>query len=211
MLAGRASRAYRGNSATWAESTVKARVFAPSVKRRFSRTRSKPGWSGFSPPSIKPSGVRNNHGIKKRSLRPGASQTETQTREIMGDFEVAGYNDTEKRCPVAGCSGMVQPTMEANTGKCDVCLEWIDWSHFTKKNLREEVAALCHLQWVHWMKHLFKQGVFHPNGTFTINKKSVDLWLTQNSSYYFELSEVEKNSDRRQADKFLEVFNKNHE
>jgi len=76
--------------------------------------------------------------------------------------------------------------------------------------LREKMADQCHAQWVGWMKYLFTRGVFHKDGSFTINAKSVDRWLTQNACYYHELSEKEKDSDRKEADKFLKIV-KDHE
>lgn len=73
--------------------------------------------------------------------------------------------------------------------------------------LREKLAEQCHAQWVHWMKYLFTRGVFHKDGSFTINATSTDRWLTQNACYYHELSEQEKDSDRKEADKFLRIVN----
>lgn len=77
--------------------------------------------------------------------------------------------------------------------------------------MREALAERIHEIWIHWMKHLFTQGVFHPDGSFTIKASAVDRWLTQNASLYGELSEKEKDSDRRQADKILKVLGKHRE
>ena len=73
--------------------------------------------------------------------------------------------------------------------------------------MREALAKVSHEIWCHWMGYLFTQGVGHPDGSFTIKASAVNRWRTQNSNLYEELSEQEKDSDRRQADKILKVIN----
>lgn len=72
--------------------------------------------------------------------------------------------------------------------------------------MREDLAKLAHDQWSGWMKYLFSKGTFSDDGTFTIPKELVDRWVRQMHASYHELSEQERDSDRKEADKFLEVF-----
>jgi len=73
--------------------------------------------------------------------------------------------------------------------------------------LREKLANLCHDQWSGWTKYLFSKGIFNSDGTWTMPKWAVDRWQKQMNTYYENLSEEEKNSDRFEADKFLLLFN----
>jgi hypothetical protein len=56
------------------------------------------------------------------------------------------------------------------------------------------------------MEHLFRKCEIHPDGTATIPKWAVDRWKRQIATNYKELSEEEKNSDREEADRYLEVI-----
>lgn len=73
--------------------------------------------------------------------------------------------------------------------------------------LREKVAAFCHnVQWCGWMSHLFMNGHFNEDGTWTMPAWAVERWTRQASTPYNELSENEKKSDRREADRILELM-----
>lgn len=74
------------------------------------------------------------------------------------------------------------------------------------EELREELAELAHDQWARWMKYLFSKGTFNEDGTWTMPRDSVLRWQRQMKTPYSELSEKEKESDRAEADKFLEVI-----
>ena len=71
---------------------------------------------------------------------------------------------------------------------------------------REELAELCHKQWSGWMEYIFSKGDFNKNGSFTIPKWAVDRWRRQMKTEYHLLSEDEMESDRKEADKFLELL-----
>jgi len=73
--------------------------------------------------------------------------------------------------------------------------------------MREKLAHLCHEQWAGWMLHLFKKGTFNSDGTFTIDKEHTKRWMIQAGTKYSALSEHEQNSDRKEADRFLKIFN----
>jgi len=68
---------------------------------------------------------------------------------------------------------------------------------------KEKIAKLAHDQWSNWMKYLFGKGKKNKDGSFTIAKESVDRWERQMNTPYDKLSEKEKDSDRKEADKFL--------
>lgn len=71
---------------------------------------------------------------------------------------------------------------------------------------REALADLCHKQWSGWMHYLFRFGTQNEDGTFTMDADKVTRWRRQMETSFSELSPVEQNSDRKEADKFLVVF-----
>lgn len=72
--------------------------------------------------------------------------------------------------------------------------------------LREHLADLAHEQWSGWMRHLFDQSVFNPDGTVTIPAILVLRWERQMQTPYRKLSDKEQNSDRIEADKVLALI-----
>ena len=71
---------------------------------------------------------------------------------------------------------------------------------------RENLAKLAHEQWSGWMEYLFSKGMFNSDGTWTMPQWAVDRWKRQMKTDYKDLSESEKNSDRKEADKFIRVM-----
>lgn len=76
---------------------------------------------------------------------------------------------------------------------------------------REKLADLCHKQWSGWMKYLFSKCETLPtlslNGDIiVIPTWAVERWKRQINTPYKDLSEEEKNSDRKEADKFIELL-----
>jgi len=74
--------------------------------------------------------------------------------------------------------------------------------------VREELAELVHKQWVGWMAYLFGKCETDHDGALTIPSWAVRRWKRQMGTPYFDLSEEEKESDRKEADKILELFKK---
>jgi hypothetical protein len=72
--------------------------------------------------------------------------------------------------------------------------------------LRELFAELCHAQWSGWMRYLFSNSTENPDGSVTIPVWAVERWKRQIATPYTELSEAEKNSDRTEANKFIELL-----
>ena len=73
---------------------------------------------------------------------------------------------------------------------------------------REKVANLCHDQWSGWMRYIFDPNCSKQNadGSITIAPWAVDRWKRQMKTAYADLSKEEKDSDRREADKFIGIF-----
>lgn len=78
--------------------------------------------------------------------------------------------------------------------------------------LREKLAALAHEQWSGWMEHVFRRCEAMP-GTITgevapvvIPLWAVENWGRQMLTPYAELSEEEKDSDRKEADRVLKLL-----
>lgn len=78
--------------------------------------------------------------------------------------------------------------------------------------LREELAALCHEQWSGWMEYLFFKcepvTPMRESGPVIIPVSLVDRWNRQRRTTYADLSNEEKESDRKLADRFLAVLEK---
>lgn len=70
----------------------------------------------------------------------------------------------------------------------------------------EELASLCHAQWSGWMSHLFSIGEPQKNGAWMMPKSFVERWQRQMKTPYSNLSDSEKESDRKEADKFIQIF-----
>ena len=72
--------------------------------------------------------------------------------------------------------------------------------------MREKLAEFAHNQWSGWMKYLFSKGAFNNDGSWTMPKWAVDRWVCQMNMKYEDLSEQEKNSDRKEADGMIEIL-----
>jgi hypothetical protein len=70
--------------------------------------------------------------------------------------------------------------------------------------VRERMAGAIHTIWAHWMGYLFTQGEFNDDGSWTMPKEKVERWQRQVATSFADLSEEEKESDRRQVDKMLD-------
>ena len=73
--------------------------------------------------------------------------------------------------------------------------------------MKEKLADLCHRQWSGWMRYMFEKGTFNKDGSWTMPSHLVDRWVRQMITPYLQLSEKEQDSDRNEADRFLEVIN----
>lgn len=74
---------------------------------------------------------------------------------------------------------------------------------------REALAGLCHEQWSGWMRYLFGKctaPIHHTEGGLIIPDEFVKRWNRQVLTPYAMLSEEEKESDRKEADKIIRVL-----
>ena len=71
---------------------------------------------------------------------------------------------------------------------------------------REQLASAVHKSWSHWMQHLFANATGNPDGSVTIPAALTTRWKRQMATDYELLSESEKDSDRKQADKLLSAI-----
>lgn len=72
--------------------------------------------------------------------------------------------------------------------------------------LREALASEQHEIWAHWMEYLFLKCDQDPAGNAIIPADLVRRWERQLRTPYQGLSEQEKDSDREQADRIIEVL-----
>jgi len=63
------------------------------------------------------------------------------------------------------------------------------------EKLMNEFGNAMHEVWSHWMKHLFTQGWYNPDGTFRIKRDRVEQWKRQMNTQFSKLSEEEQNTD----------------
>ncbi len=70
----------------------------------------------------------------------------------------------------------------------------------------ELLADKEHDSWSRWMKYLFTKGTENADGTFTIDAQSVGRWTHQMETDYKDLSEKEKESDRKEVRTFIKVL-----
>lgn len=73
-------------------------------------------------------------------------------------------------------------------------------------SLREKFAAQAHEAWSGWMRHLFEKCAHNTNGTSTVPVWAVENWERQMETPYADLSEEEKESDRKEADEYLAIY-----
>ena len=67
----------------------------------------------------------------------------------------------------------------------------------------ERVAEAAHVAWSGWISYMFSKCLVNPDGSLNIPAELVERWTRQMNTPYAELSESEKDSDRREADRYL--------
>ena len=87
-----------------------------------------------------------------------------------------------------------------------------------RREMREKLAEYAHNQWSGWMEYLFskcytvylKPTLQEPDGEahLVIPKWAVDRWKRQMQTPYNDLSEEEKESDRKEADGMIAILTK---
>jgi hypothetical protein len=70
----------------------------------------------------------------------------------------------------------------------------------------DELAAIEHERWAHWQRYVHEQGVLERDGSLTIPAELVARWERQITTHYEDLSEAEKNSDKDQVARYLDLI-----
>jgi len=72
--------------------------------------------------------------------------------------------------------------------------------------LFEELAALEHVRWAHWQRYLHDQCRKADDGALIIPARLVERWERQIACRYDEMTEVERESDRQQVQRYFPVI-----
>ncbi len=70
----------------------------------------------------------------------------------------------------------------------------------------EKGADLEHDRWARWQKYMFSKGTLTPEGDLIIPAIFVDRWFRQIDTKYADLSELEKESDRKETRNYLPLL-----
>ena len=70
----------------------------------------------------------------------------------------------------------------------------------------ELLADNEHATWGSWMLYLFEKSTKNKDGTVTIPRWAVERWTRQANTEYQDLSEEEKESDRREVRHIVEIL-----
>lgn len=79
-------------------------------------------------------------------------------------------------------------------------------SNTLRKELREILAEQEHATWASWQKWVHKQGIWVKVGKgdmLALPSETIDRWEREISTPYANLSEAEKDLDRKEVDKIL--------
>jgi hypothetical protein len=72
----------------------------------------------------------------------------------------------------------------------------------------EPLADYAHSAWSGWMRYMFDKSTRNADGSVTIPPELVTRWGRQMNTPYADLPEGEKESDRKEAQKIVEVLSK---
>lgn len=70
----------------------------------------------------------------------------------------------------------------------------------------EALAELEHDRWSHWMAWQFSKMTPNADGSYTLPAQWAARWMSQRHTHYKDLSETEKESDRREARLTLQLL-----
>ena len=70
----------------------------------------------------------------------------------------------------------------------------------------EKLAEYEHDRWSRWQKYLFSKCIINEDGSMTIPKEFVERWTRQTNTSYIDLSELEKDSDRKEAIRIIDCI-----
>ena len=73
-------------------------------------------------------------------------------------------------------------------------------------DIREQLAEYAHNAWAGWLQYQFSKAELNADGTWTMPAWAVERWRRQMNTPYAALPELEKESDREEADKMLAII-----
>lgn len=73
-------------------------------------------------------------------------------------------------------------------------------------DIKERLAEYVHEAWSGWMDYMFMCSAKDERGQIIIPPKLVERWERQMATPYYLLPENEKQSDRDEADKIIEIW-----
>ena len=77
-----------------------------------------------------------------------------------------------------------------------------------KDAIVEQCSAIAHEVWSGWMEYMFDKCTEVGDGNYEIPAQLVERWQRQMKTPYQDLSDKEKESDREEANKYIEVLQK---
>lgn len=75
-----------------------------------------------------------------------------------------------------------------------------------KSLIHEKLAELGHQRWARWQAYVFSISVRQANGEYAIPEKYVREWQQHIQTAYQDLPEAEKERDRKEALKTIEIL-----
>lgn len=73
------------------------------------------------------------------------------------------------------------------------------------QELREALSAYAHEAWSGWIRYMFSKFTI-KDGAVIVPAWAWERWSRQASTPYLQLPEIEKQSDREEADKMIAIF-----
>ena len=70
----------------------------------------------------------------------------------------------------------------------------------------EILASWVHDVWSHWMGYVFSKSIPNEDGSYTIPADLVQRWQRQIDTFYEDLPEEEKHSDRAFAKEIIQIM-----
>lgn len=71
----------------------------------------------------------------------------------------------------------------------------------TEDNVKERFAREIHNIWSHWTQYMFQVELVDIGDSYRLSNKTAERWQRQMDTPYSELTETEKDSDRKQVEK----------
>ena len=72
--------------------------------------------------------------------------------------------------------------------------------------LIEQLAAVEHERWSDWQRYLFAQCVHTADGSLVVPAELVRRWSRQMDAPFAALPDAEKDSDRKQVERYLPII-----